>query len=157
MNYIIRKAEKKDVPAIFALIKDLAEFEKAPNEVKITVDELERDGFGSDAVYKAFVAEAEGKIVGMAVYYIKYSTWKGKGVYLEDLIVMEDYRRYGIGGKLFEAVVKAAKELGVRKMDWQELDWNTPAIEFYKRYNAVIADEWLNGSLYEKQLKEFNG
>jgi len=157
MNYIIRKAEKKDVPAIFALIKDLAEFEKAPNEVKITVDELERDGFGSDAVYKAFVAEAEGKIVGMAVYYIKYSTWKGKGVYLEDLIVMEDYRRYGIGGKLFEAVVKAAKELGVRKMDWQVLDWNTPAIEFYKRYNAVIADEWLNGSLYEKQLKEFNG
>jgi GNAT superfamily N-acetyltransferase len=156
MNCIIRKAEKKDVPAILGLIKELAEFEKSPQEVKVTVDELERDGFGPDAVYKAFVAEAEGKIVGMALFYVKYSTWKGKAIYLDDIIVTEKYRRYKIGSKLFEAVIKVCKEMGVRKMDWQVLDWNTPAIEFYKKYNAVIADEWLNGSLHENHLKEIN-
>lgn len=156
MNINVRKAEKKDVPEIFRLIKELALYEKAPDEVKVSEQELERDGFGPDAVYKAFVAEGDGKIIGMALYYIKYSTWKGRCVYLEDLIVSMEYRRYGIGAKLFEEVVKACKQLGVRKMDWQVLDWNEPAINFYKKYNAALSDEWLNGSLYEKQLKEIN-
>ncbi|HWY99297.1 MAG TPA: GNAT family N-acetyltransferase [Bacteroidia bacterium] len=156
MKFIIRKAEKKDVPEIFRLIKELAEYEKAPDEVKITAEELERDGFGPEAVYKAFVADADGVILGMALYYIKYSTWKGRCIFLEDIIVSQQYRRYGVGTKLFDEVVKACKEMGLRKMDWQILDWNEPAINFYKKYNTVFSDEWLNGSLYEKQLKEIN-
>jgi len=156
MKINIRKAEKKDVPEIFRLIKELALYEKAPDEVKVTVEELERDGFGPEAVYKAFVADADGVILGMALYYIKYSTWKGRCVFLEDLIVGQQYRRYGIGAKLFDAVVKSCKEMGLRKMDWQILDWNEPAINFYKKYNTVFSDEWLNGSLYEKQLQEIN-
>jgi GNAT superfamily N-acetyltransferase len=156
MKFTIRKAEKKDVPEILRLIKELAEYEKASDEVKVTAEELERDGFGPEAVYKAFVADADGVILGMALYYIKYSTWKGKCVFLEDLVVSQQYRRYGVGAKLFDTVVKACKELGLRKMDWQILDWNEPAINFYKKYNTVFSDEWLNGSLYEKQLKEIN-
>jgi len=156
MKFIIRKAEKKDAPDILRLIKELAIYEKAPDEVKVTLEELENDGFGPNAIYKAFVAEGEGTILGMAVYYIKYSTWKGKCVFLEDLVVSQQYRRYGLGAKLFDAVVKAAKEMGVRKMDWQILDWNEPAINFYKKYNTVFSGEWLNGSLHEKQLKEIN-
>ena len=156
MKINIRKAEKKDVPEIFRLIKELALYEKAPDEVKVTVEELERDGFGPDAVYKAFVAEGDGKIAGIALYYIKYSTWKGRCVFLEDLIVSREYRRYGVGSKLFDAVVRVCKEMGLRKMDWQILDWNEPAINFYKKYNTVFSDEWLNGSLYEKQLQEIN-
>ena len=154
MQCTVRKAEKKDVPDILKLIKELAEYEKAPHEVKVTVDELERDGFGPNAVYKAFIAEAEGKTVGMALYYIKYSTWKGRCVFLEDIIVKQEYRRYGVGTKLFNEVVKACKEMGLRKMDWQVLDWNEPAINFYKKYNTSFSDEWVNCSLYEKQLKE---
>ena len=154
MQCTVRKAEKKDVPDILRLIKELAEYEKASDEVKVTTDELERDGFGPDALYKAFVAEAEGKVVGMALYYVKYSTWKGKGIYLEDIIVSEQYRRFGTGTILFNEVVKASKEMGARKMYWQVLDWNEPAIKFYKKYNATFEDEWLNGALNEKQLKE---
>jgi GNAT superfamily N-acetyltransferase len=156
MKFAIRKAEKKDVPEIFRLIKELAEYEKAPDEVKVSIEELERDGFGPEAVYKAFVADADGVILGMALYYIKYSTWKGKCVFLEDIVVSQQYRRYGVGTKLFDAVVRACKEMGLRKMDWQILDWNEPAINFYKKYNTVFSDEWLNGSLFEKQLKEIN-
>ena len=157
MNFVIRPAEKKDVPDILRLIKELAEYEKAPDEVKITLQELENDGFGPNAIYKAFVADSDGKILGMALYYIKYSTWKGRCVFLEDLMVSQQYRRYGVGKQLFDAVVKVCKVTGVRKMDWQILDWNEPAINFYKKYNTVFSDEWLNGSLYEKQLKELNG
>lgn len=156
MKFIIRKAEKKDVPEMFRLINELALYEKAPQEVKLTLEELENDGFGPNPIYTAFVAEGEGKILGMALYYVKYSTWKGRCVFLEDLVVSQQYRRFGVGAKLFDAVVKAAKEMGVRKMDWQILDWNEPAINFYKKYNTVFSDEWLNGSLYEKQLKEIN-
>lgn len=154
MQCTVRKAEKKDVADILRLIKELAEYEKAPDEVKVTVEELERDGFGPNPIYKALIAEAEGKIVGMALYYVKYSTWKGKGIYLEDIIVSEPYRRYGAGTILFNEVVKASKEMGARKMYWQVLDWNEPAIKFYKKYNATFEDEWLNGMLNEKQLQD---
>jgi GNAT superfamily N-acetyltransferase len=153
MNYTIRKAIKADVPAILALVKELAAYEKAPEAVEVTLSEMEEDGFGPNAIYSAFVAENEGKIVGMALYYTKYSTWKGKAIYLDDIIVNENYRRYGIGGKLFEAVVKVCKEMGVRKIDWQVLDWNEPAIQFYKKYNTVFSSEWMNCTLYEKELK----
>jgi GNAT superfamily N-acetyltransferase len=153
MNYTIRKAIKTDVPAILGLVKELAVYEKAPEAVEVTLAEMEADGFGPNAIYSAFVAEAEGKIVGTALYYIKYSTWKGKAIYLDDIIVNEDYRRYGIGGKLFEEVVKVGKEMGVRKIDWQVLDWNEPAIQFYKKYNTVFSNEWVNCTLYENELK----
>jgi GNAT superfamily N-acetyltransferase len=153
MNYTIRKAIKTDVPAILGLVKELAVYEKAPEAVEVTLAEMEADGFGPNAIYSAFVAEAEDKIVGTALYYIKYSTWKGKAIYLDDIIVNEDYRRYGIGGKLFEEVVKVGKEMGVRKIDWQVLDWNEPAIQFYKKYNTVFSNEWVNCTLYENELK----
>lgn len=154
MDLTIRKAEKKDVPDLHRLVMELAIYEKAPDSVEVSVEEMEREGFGPNAIYKAFVAENEGKIVGMALYYEKYSTWKGRCIYLDDIVVSEKYRRYGIGGKLFNEVVKVCKQLGVRKMDWQVLDWNEPAIEFYKKYNASFADEWLNVTLYTRQLKE---
>ncbi len=156
MNFKVRKAEKKDAAEILRLIKELAEYEKALQEVKVSLEELENDGFGPNAIYSAFVAEAEGKIVGMALYYIKYSTWKGKSIYLDDIVVNEKYRRYGIGGKLFEEVVKVTKAMGARKMDWQVLDWNEPAISFYKKYKTVFSDEWVNCTLHEKQLKDLN-
>jgi len=153
MNYTIRKAVKGDVAAILALVKELAEYEKAPDAVEVTLSEMEEDGFGPRAIYSAFVAETEGKIVGMALYYTKYSTWKGKAIYLDDIMVNEKYRRYGIGGKLFEEVIKVCKAMGVRKIDWQVLDWNEPAIQFYKKYTTVFNNEWINCTLYEKELK----
>jgi ribosomal protein S18 acetylase RimI-like enzyme len=152
MNYMIRKAIKSDVPAILALVKELATYEKEPDAVEVTLAEMEADGFGPQAIYSAFVAEIDGKVVGMALYYIKYSTWKGKAIYLDDIVVNEKYRRYGIGGKLFEEVVKVGKQMGARKIDWQVLHWNEPAIQFYKKYNAVFSKEWANCTLYEKEL-----
>jgi GNAT superfamily N-acetyltransferase len=153
MNYTVRKAVKGDVPAILGLVKELAIYEKAPDAVEVTLEEMEADGFGPNAIYNAFVAENEGKIVGMTLYYTKYSTWKGKSIYLDDIIVNENYRQHGIGGKLFEEVVKVCKEMGARKIDWQVLDWNEPAIRFYKKYNAVFSSEWMNCTLYENELK----
>lgn len=153
MNFSVRKAVKKDATEILRLIKELAEYEKAPQEVKVTLQELENDGFGANPIYSAFVAEADGKVVGMALYYVKYSTWKGRCIYLDDIVVSEKYRRYGIGAKLFEEVVKVCKAMGARKMDWQVLDWNEPAISFYKKYNTVFSDEWRNCTLYEKELE----
>jgi len=152
MNYTIRKAVKNDVPAILGLVIELAEYEKDPDAVEVTISEMEADGFGPHAIYSAFVAEADNKIVGMALYYVKYSTWKGKAIYLDDIIVNEKYRRYGIGAKLFEEIVRVCKEMGVRKMDWQVLDWNEPAIQFYKKYNTVFDHEWVNCKLYKEQI-----
>ena len=153
MNYTIRKATKVDVPAILGLVKELATYENAPDAVEVSIAEMEADGFGPNAIYSAFVVEMDRKIVGMALYYTKYSTWKGKAIYLDDIIVNEQYRRYGIGGKLFEEIVKVAKEMGVRKIDWQVLHWNDPAIQFYKKYSTVFSKEWVNCTLYENELK----
>jgi ribosomal protein S18 acetylase RimI-like enzyme len=152
MKIVIRKAVKKDAPGILRLIKELADYEKAPGEVQVTLKELERDGFGKNPAFRVFVAETEGKLAGIALYYFKYSTWKGRSIYLDDIIVSQKYRRNGIGGKLFEEVIKVAKAKGLRKIDWQVLNWNKPAIAFYKKYNSVISNEWLNVTLYEKQL-----
>jgi GNAT superfamily N-acetyltransferase len=153
MNYTIRKANKGDASAMLALVKELAIYEKAPDAVEVTLAEMEEAGFGPHAIYSAFVAEINNTVVGMALYYTKYSTWKGKAIYLDDIVVNEQYRRYGIGGKLFEEVVKVCKAMGVRKMDWQVLDWNEPAIQFYKKYNSAFSNEWVNCTLYENELK----
>ncbi len=147
-NVIIRAARKEDTQQIFNLIYELAVFEKAPNEVTNTVEQMLIDGFGTEPCYKVIVAEADNTIIGIALTFIKYSTWKGKGVFLEDLIVTESMRGKQIGRMLFDEVIKYAKSINAKQLHWQVLDWNTPAIEFYKKYNAEISSEWLNGKLY---------
>lgn len=155
MNITIRKGLKIDLPQVLNLIQELATYEKAPDEVAVTIAEMERDGFGDNPIFKFFVAEADGKIVGISLYYIKYSTWKGKCVFLEDIIVTESYRKYGIGKKLFEEVVKVAKEMNARRMEWQVLEWNEPAIKFYEKVNSHFDAEWVNCKLTEKQIQEY--
>lgn len=152
-NTVIREGRKEDLPAVLALIKELAEYEKAPQEVEVTVKEMEETGFGKNPVFRFFVAETEEKIIGIALYYVKYSTWKGPCIFLEDIIVTQAERRKGIGAKLFEKVIAVAKEMKARRLEWQVLEWNQPAIHFYKKYNAQFNGEWLNGKLVYKQLQ----
>ena len=152
---IIRPGEKRDIPAAHSLIQELAEYEKAPNEVTTTVASMEEDGFGERPFYEFFVAESEGEIVGIAVYFYSYSTWKGRAMYLEDLVVRESKRRLGIGKLLFDALVKKAKEIGAKRLSWQVLDWNTPAIEFYKKINAEMDPTWVNCRFSETGLVNY--
>jgi GNAT superfamily N-acetyltransferase len=152
----IRKGVKADLPQVLQLIKELAIYEKAEKEVIVTVNDLEKDGFGPHPLFYFFVAETDHKIVGIALYYIKYSTWKGKCVFLEDLIVTESYRKFGLGKKLFNEVVKVSKELHAERMEWQVLDWNEPAINFYKTYNANFDSEWINCKLIGEQIQSYN-
>jgi GNAT superfamily N-acetyltransferase len=148
----LRIAVKNDCPRLLDLVHELALFEKAPQEVTVTLEEFEDAGFGNKPVWKAFVVEDEELIVGFALYYIRYSTWKGCRMYLEDLIVTESWRGKGIGKLLFDRLVQEARELGFNGMTWQVLDWNEPAINFYKKYEAAIEAGWLNGSLSKEQI-----
>src|SRR3954466_14994742 len=143
MSFIIRHGDKGDVPGIFRLVKELAEFERAPEAVINTEKMLLEDGFGKHSLYKVFVAEAYDTkdIVGMALYYTAYSTWKGRILYLDDLVVTEASRRYGIGRKLINEVLKDALDSKVSQIRWQVLDWNTPAIEFYKSLGVEFDPE----------------
>jgi GNAT superfamily N-acetyltransferase len=152
-DIVIRRGRREDLPAVLGLIRELAAYERAPNEVEVTLEEMDRWSFGHDPIFEFFAAVHDGTIVGIGLYYYKYSTWKGKCLFLEDLIVTEAYRGYGLGTKLFDEVVKVAKEKKVRRMEWQVLDWNEPAIRFYKRYNALLDPEWLNGKLTYDQLQ----
>ncbi|MBI2280152.1 MAG: GNAT family N-acetyltransferase [Bacteroidetes bacterium] len=147
MEILLRKATINDLSAVVELIKELADYEKAAHEVKITTEELERDGFGEHPLYWIILAEADAKIVGMSFYYIRYSTWTGRNLYLEDIIVKEAYRGNSIGKLLFEETIKEAKKMKVRQMIWQVLDWNEPALNFYKKFNAELDSEWINGKL----------
>jgi len=156
MNINIRIAKKEDCPRLLELVHELALFECAPEEVTVTLAEFEDAGFGKKPVWKAFVAEVDGVIAAFAVYYIRYSTWKGCRMYLEDLIVTEEMRGKGLGKLLFDRLIIEAKELGFNGMTWQVLDWNEPAIKFYKKYEANIEAGWLNGSLSKEQLLNFN-
>lgn len=146
-NIIIRKAKLGDEVSILNLIKELALFEKAPEQVVNTVEQLKVDLF-TDKVCDAIVAEKENKIVGFALYFTSYSTWKGKALYLEDFYVQPEYRKFGYGSMLFDEVVKIAKERKVRRMDWVVLDWNENAIQFYKKKGATLDPEWINGRLF---------
>jgi GNAT superfamily N-acetyltransferase len=148
----IRPGTEADVPAAFDLINELALFERAPDEVDNTIEDMLRDGFGPNPVYGFLVAELAGEIVGLSLYYYRYSTWKGKRLYLEDLIVTEKHRNKGIGKRLFDATVDYARQQDCKGMSWQVLDWNTPAIEFYKSYGARLDGEWINCSLSREQL-----
>jgi GNAT superfamily N-acetyltransferase len=154
-NHTIRKGKKEDLQVLLNLIFELAEFEKAPDAVTNTVKDMERDGFGDKPAFEFFVAEIENKIVGIALYFIKYSTWKGIGIYLDDLIVTEKHRGKNIGKDLFQKVIDEAKKINAKQMHWQVLDWNTPAIEFYKKYEASVDGEWLDCKLSEEQIIKF--
>lgn len=147
MEYVIRKGEEKDLPAVLALIKELAVYEKYPDHVENTVEQLRADGFGDNPSYILEVAEKNGKVIGIALCYTKYSTWKGRKLYLEDLIVTEDERGTGAGKALFDRCLELTKAGGYHSMVWQVLDWNEPAINFYKKYNADFASEWLDCSI----------
>ncbi len=157
MKTIIRKGLKNDLPAVLNLIKELADYEKSLKEVTITLKDLEKDGFGKHPWYWFLIAEKNKTIIGLSFYWIRYSTWKGKFLFLEDFIIKKEYRRSGIGSELFEATIKECHKLKLNGMIWQVLDWNTPAIDFYKKYNANISSDWLNGKLDKKQIdKIFN-
>ena len=151
----LRTAIKQDCPRLLELINELALFEKAPQEVTVTLQEFEDAGFGSNPVWKAFVAEDNGIIVGFALYYVRYSTWKGCRLYLEDLLVTESYRGKGVGKLLFDRIIKETQEMGFSGMVWQVLDWNEPAIKFYNKYNANIEAGWLNAALSKEQLLNY--
>ncbi|TAH42811.1 MAG: GNAT family N-acetyltransferase [Bacteroidetes bacterium] len=156
MEYIIRKGTKEDLPGVLNLIRELALFEKAPDEVSNTLADMEEDGFGKAPVYSFFVGMIDETIVGMALYFTKYSTWKGKGLYLDDLVITESHRGKGLGSKLFKAFIQEAKATGAKQVHWQVLDWNTPAINFYKKLDAKIEAEWLDCKMTEDQIKHFD-
>lgn len=143
----IRKAVQKDCPRIFELIKELAHYEKAPDEVTVTLKHFEESGFGSRPVWWAFVAEENQTVIGFALYYIRYSTWKGQRMYLEDLYITESERRKGVGSQLMKALMEEARYLNLNGITWQVLDWNKPAIDFYKRYEISLDAEWINCTL----------
>jgi len=144
MKTIIRAGTQTDVPFVHALIVELAIFEREPNAVSNTTQMMLEDGFGDRPIFGFLVAQTEGRIVGASIYYYRYSTWKGKRLYLEDLIVTERMRGKGIGQLLFEETVRKAIAEKCTGMMWQVLDWNEPAIEFYKKYNARFDSGWVN-------------
>lgn len=152
MDIQLRFAVEEDCPRLLELIFELAVYEKMPDGVTVSLAEFADAGFGQQPVWKAFVAENENGIIGFALYYIRYSTWKGLRLYLEDFLVTADARGKGVGKLLFERVIKEAKEKDYSGMSWQVLDWNEPALNFYRKYEALLEDEWLNASLSKEQL-----
>jgi len=155
MNLNIRTAVANDCLRILELINELAVYERAPDEVTVSLDHFINAGFGKNPVWKAFVAEVDNKIVGFALYYTRYSTWKGCRLYLEDFIVTEEFRGKGLGKILFEKVIEEAKNGNYSGMVWQVLDWNKPAINFYNKYKANLESGWLNAALSTEQVKAF--
>ncbi|MFV8345189.1 GNAT family N-acetyltransferase [Flavobacterium sp. ZB4P13] len=138
----IRRGEPQDMHAVLGLIQELAEFENEPDAVLVTVDDLIRDGFGPVPLFHVFVAEADDEIVGIALYYYRYSTWKGKTIHLEDLVVKDKMRGTGLGYALYSEIIKQGKKDQVRRVEWNVLDWNTPAIEFYEKSGAKVLRDW---------------
>lgn len=148
MDIQIRKAVKEDCPRMLELIKELALYEKAPDEVTVSFNHFVESGFGDNPVWWAYVAEADGDVEGFALYYIRYSTWKGQRMYLEDIIVTEKMRGHGLGKLLLDKLIEVAKEKKYCGITWQVLDWNEPAINFYKKFAGIKFDgEWINCSI----------
>lgn len=143
-SFSLRPGQPADVPQVFALVQELALFEKAPEQVTNTPEAMLRDGFGENPLFGLLVAEVDGRIVGMSLYYFRYSTWKGKRLYLEDLIVTESWRGKGLGEALLNATIERAREEDCTGLMWQVLDWNEPAITFYKKFGARFDGEWVN-------------
>ena len=147
MNPTIRPATENDVPQIMGLIHELALFEKAPEEVINTAEQMKKDGFEANPLFKCLVAVTDAGIIGFALYYYRYSTWKGKCLYLEDFYVKENFRNFGVGKLLFDIIIETAKHDNCKRINWQVLDWNESAIKFYEKYNAGFDKEWWNGFL----------
>ncbi|SHN20683.1 L-amino acid N-acyltransferase YncA [Cyclobacterium lianum] len=152
--YTVREGKKADLPAVFNLIRELALYEKAPQEVTNSVELMETDGFGPQPVFGFFVVlrDSDQEIIGTAIYYYRYSTWKGKRLYLEDYIITEQERGKGAGKLLFERVLAKSLEDNCTGMMWQVLDWNEPAIKFYEKYGASFENEWLNCHLQAEEI-----
>ena len=148
MKTIIRTAVKDDCPRLLELVQELATYERAPGEVTVTLDHFTESGFGEQPVWWAFVAEVNERIVGFALYYIRYSTWKGQAMYLEDILITNEMRGKGIGKLLFDRLIEEARDKKFNRIIWQVLDWNEPAINFYKKYNADFDAGWINCSIY---------
>jgi len=155
MNFSIRKGEKEDMPSVWLLIKELAVFEKEPHAVEVSIADLEEHGFSKQPKFKIFVAEVENKIVGIALFYDRYSTWKGPTIHLEDLIVQEDKRGLGIGKALYNEVMRYAYKKKVRRVEWDVLDWNINAIQFYNQTGATMHKDWNAVKMYEKELAAY--
>lgn len=148
MHIEIRRAVKEDCTRMMELVKELAVYEKAPDEVTVSFEHFVESGFGKQPVWWAFVAEVDGVVQGFALYYIRYSTWKGQRMYLEDILVTEAMRGKGLGKLLFDELIEEAKRKNLNGIAWQVLEWNEPAINFYKKYNASFDGEWINCALY---------
>ncbi|MCH2022616.1 MAG: GNAT family N-acetyltransferase [Saprospiraceae bacterium] len=155
MSIIIREGIPEDIPSVFLLIKELAEYERAAEEVIITDKIMYEDAFGTDPAFRFIVALENDVIVGTAVYFFTYSTWKGRAMHLEDIVVSENMRRKGIGKLMFDWLVKTAYNIGSKRFTWQVLEWNTPAIGFYKKINAQLDAEWINCKFSTKGLKNY--
>ncbi len=155
MSFTIRKAKKEDMPQVLQLINELAIFEKEPDAVEISVTDLEHDGFGEFPQFECFVGKIESKIEGIALIYNRYSTWKGRAIHLEDLIVREAVRGTGLGTALLNEVIKHGHHLGVKRINWEVLDWNEPAIAFYEKKGAKVMRDWDVVQLSEQGIKEY--
>ena len=151
----IRVGTREDMPSVLELIKELAVFEKEPEAVVVTVEDLIRDGFGEKPLFHTFVAEVNAKIVGMALYYYRYSTWKGRTIHLEDLIVKEEMRGTGIGLDLYSEIIRQGEKDNVRRIEWNVLAWNKPAVDFYIKSGARILDDWQVVQMDEKGIHNF--
>ena len=151
----IRRGKPEDMQAVLGLIQDLALFEKEPDAVLVTVDDLIRDGFGTVPLFHVFVAEVEDEIVGIALWYYRFSTWKGKTIHLEDLVVKDKMRGTGLGYALYSEIIKQGKKDQVRRVEWNVLDWNTPAIEFYEKSGAKVLRDWYVVQMDEVGINNF--
>jgi len=155
MSFKIREGEKTDMPSVLKLIQELAHFEKEPDAVVVTVADLEKDGFGDLPLFKTFVAEMDNEIIGMALFYPRYSTWKGPTIHLEDLIVTKSKRGLSVGRDLYRKVIEYGYKKGVKRIEWVVLDWNTPAINFYKKTGAVVLNDWNTAQINEEAIKNY--
>jgi len=155
MSFIIREGKKSDMSSVLKLVQELADFENEPNAVIVTVADLEKDGFGNQPLFKTYVAELNNEIVGMALFYPRYSTWKGPTIHLEDLIVTKNKRGLNIGSALYTKVLEYGYKKEVKRIEWVVLDWNIPAIEFYKKTGAVILDDWNMAQINEQEIKNY--
>ena len=155
MSVVVRKATKEDMPDVLELIKELAVFEKQPNAVQINIDTLVAEGFGNQPLFTCFVSLLEGQIVGMALCYFRFSTWKGRSVHLEDLIVKESKRGQGVGMALYKSVMEYAASFNVKRVEWVVLGWNPPAIKFYEKTGATILKDWYLAQFDQEGLSNF--
>lgn len=155
MDYLIRKAQKEDMAAVLALINELAVFEKEPNAVKISVDTLIENGTGIDPLFTCFVAEHNEQVIGMALVYYRFSTWEGKSLHLEDLIVSQNYRGKGFGKALYNEVMRYAIDQNVNRVEWVVLDWNAPAITFYENSGALLLKNWHLVQMNKERLHNY--